>query len=54
MEDLSTAFVAYVESLRDASLLADLDSSSLVMADYPTVRLEYPADLNTAYARLLS
>jgi hypothetical protein len=54
MDDLNTLFVAYVETLRDASLLADLDSASLVMKDQPTIRGSYPADLNTAYYEALN
>ena len=49
MDDLNVLFVAYVDDLRDASELALLDSSSLVMADYSTIRGSKPADLNTAY-----
>jgi hypothetical protein len=52
--DLTTLFAAYVQDERDASLLATLDSTSLVMADYPDVRTEDVTDLNTAYAIRLS
>jgi hypothetical protein len=54
--DLTTLFVGYVQDLRDASLLARLDSTSLVRADEPTVRAATNSldDLNTAYAEHLS
>lgn len=52
--DLTTLFVPYVEGLRDASELAQLDSPSLVMADQGTVRASDVEDLNTAYLVALS
>jgi hypothetical protein len=50
MDDLNTVFTAYLDWLRDESLLADLDSTTLVAKDQPTVRTAYPLDVNTAYA----
>jgi hypothetical protein len=52
LEDLSTAFSAYVVTLRDASLLAQLDSTSLVFFDQDDVRVAIgeDEDLTTAYA----
>lgn len=54
--DLSTLFMAYVDTLRDASALAALDSTSLVAADLPTVRSGNGNldDANTMYAEHLS
>ena len=52
LEDLSTAFAAYLLTLRDASLLARLDSTSLVFFNEDDVRAAVASDddLNTAYA----
>jgi hypothetical protein len=52
LEDLSTAFVAYLVTLREASLLARLDSTSLVFFDLDDVRAAVgeDEDLTTAYA----
>jgi hypothetical protein len=52
LEDLSTAFAAYLVTLRDASLLARLDSTSLVFFNEDDVRSAVSSDddLNTAYA----
>jgi hypothetical protein len=49
MDDLSTLFVAYVQGLRDALDLDVMDSTSLVVADQPTIRLSDDTDVNTAY-----
>jgi hypothetical protein len=53
--DLSTLFVAYVETLRDAAPEPPvLDSTTLVTEDQPTIRLSDADDLNTAYLVALS
>lgn len=55
LEDLTTSFVAYVESRRDASTLPVLDSDTEVFLHQPTVRAAVASDddLNTAYALFL-
>ena len=54
LEDLTTSFVPYLQTLRDASVLAVLDSTSEFTFQIDDVRtalgIEDGEDLNTAYA----
>ena len=58
LDDLSTAFVTYVEALRDAQPTKE-DSDTLVAKDLPTVRGSVAGaanldDANTMYAAYLT
>lgn len=56
LEDFNTLFVPYLVTLREASLLANLDSTSLVWFDLDDARAgeESEDDLNTQYAIYLT
>lgn len=48
--DLTTEFALYLESLRDnATVPPKLESTTLVVKNQPTIRLDDLTDLNTAY-----
>ena len=55
MDDLTTLFVAYVESLRDNAVVPpQLESTTRVVKGQPTIRLSALDDLNTAYYEALN